>query len=37
MSSSAVSVPQNGETIYVELYSGISGVWLYTNYTFKAQ
>jgi hypothetical protein len=37
MSSGPVTVPQNGETVYVELYSSINGVWMYTNYTFKAQ
>ena len=29
-------LPNNGETVYVRLYSLINGAWQYTDYTYKA-
>jgi hypothetical protein len=35
-SATVSNLPLNGETVYVRLFSLISGVWLYKDYTFTA-
>ena len=36
-SESVTGLPTNGETLYVRLYSKISGAWKYNDYTYKAE
>ena len=36
-SAHVTGLPLNGAQLFVTLYSKVNGVWLHTNYTYKAQ
>jgi hypothetical protein len=36
-STHVTGLPLNGAPLFATLYSRVNGVWLHTNYTYKAQ